>query len=240
MLLKTFVQLFLATCSIDGFQITSRSQITMTSPKLDHHHANRMLKTFASFGGVLLISGSLFSLPLPSNAQIPSMDEYNTGSGTVLPGRKRAVGPVVVAAIVPDTFSVQRVKESLSLIEKCLSSDPAKWDEISRTIKTTPKYSSKNLGFSSSTELASNYQIDATQAKGVEAAREDFAFNYGLLKDLALANREYFFNKADLEQTQLLKDSADLSSSTAVKEGKEIFKDISTSFANLESVLTPQ
>jgi hypothetical protein len=240
MLLKSIVSLFFATSLIDGFKISPRSKITMMNTKLDHDHPNKILKSFAGFGGMLLISGSLFSVPLPSHAQIPSMDEYNTGSGTVLPGRKRVTGPVVVAATVPDTFSVKRVKESLSLIDKCLSNDPAKWDEIARTIKTTPKFSTKNLGFSSSAELASNYQIDATQAKGVEAAREDFAFNYGLLNDLALANREYFFNKADLEQTQLLKDSADLSSSTAVKEGKEIFKDVLTSFANLESVLTPQ
>lgn len=240
MLLKTIVSLFFATILINGFKIATRSKIRMMNTKLDHHHPNKILKSLAGFGGMLLISGSLVTAPLPSYAQIPSMDEYNTGSGTVLPGRKRVTGPVVVAATVPDAFSVKRVKESLTLIDKCLSNDPAKWDEIARTIKTTPKFSSKNLGFSSSAELASNYQIDATQAKGVEAAREDFAFNYGLLNDLALANREYFFNKADLEQTQLLKDSADLSSSTAVKEGKEIFKDIVASFANLESVLTPQ
>lgn len=169
------------------------------------------------------------------------MDEYNTASGTVLPGRKKIIGKpdLAVVSTVPDVFNPMQVRITLLQIDQYISEEPAKWDEITRDIKLIPKYGSKNLGFASLADLANNFKISSTQAKTVESAREDFAFNVGLLKDLALANRVYFFNKADLEQQELIKEAAEPPSKAAIKEAQDIIKDIKTSFYSLEETLTP-
>lgn len=226
---------------VAGLRNTHRIFQSVGNKVNDLPDSNNMLKQFKHAGACFLTGCIMVTMPLQSNAQIPSMDEYNTGSGTVLPGRARVVGKPVatVAADISDTFSVSIAEETLTKIDSYISSEPAKWDEIIRAIKLTPKYNVKNLGFKSSSDLASNFKIKDAQALLVESAREDFAFNLGQLNDLALANREYFFNKADLEQTQMLKDAADLSSSTAVKEGREILTEVHSSFKSLVETLTP-
>ena len=226
---------------VDGLQNYQRIFETARNKINDLHKSNRVLKHFKQAGACILTGCILVTMPLQSNAQIPSMDEYNTGSGTVLPGRARVVGKPVtaVAPEISDSFSVSKAEETLTKIDSYLATEPAKWDEIIRAIKMTPKYNVKNLGFKSASDLANNFKIKDTQVSMAEAAREDFAFNLGQLNDLALANREYFFNKADLEQTQMLKDAADRSSSTSIKEGKEILREVHSTFNSLVETLTP-
>jgi hypothetical protein len=225
---------------VRAFHGTTRALLPIRILKTELHQSSFDVRTLKQFAAAFLLGSTILTNSKPSNAQIPSMDEYNTGSGTVLPGRARVVGkpPITAAKSVPETFSVEQMKGVLTLIDAQIASEPPKWDEMIRDIKSVSKVKSKYLGFTSPSDLANNFKISSSQANLAESAREDVAFNVGLLNDLALANKEYFFNKADLEQTQLIKDSADVSSASAVKEAKDIIKDIKTSFASLEENLT--
>ena len=237
----SILSLLLATRLISCFQLNFRSSSDIPFGDTEKRQSYKKVNKALNFGASLIIGCSFLSFPTPSYSQIPSMDEYNTASGTVLPGRKKVVGKPESAVVkaAPEVFNPMQVRITLAQIDQYISDDPAKWDEITRDIKLIPKYNSKNLGFASSTDLANNFKISSSQAKDVESAREDFAFNVGLLKDLALANRVYFFNKADLEQQELIKEAAEPPSKAAVKEAQDIIKDIKTSFATLEESLAP-
>lgn len=226
--------------AVKAFHGTTRALLPIRNLKTELHQSSFDVRRIKQFAAAFLVGSAIVTNPKASNAQIPSMDEYNTGSGTVLPGRARVVGkpPVTAVKAVPDMFSIEQMKGFLTLIDGHIASEPPKWDEMIRDIKSISKVKSKYLGFTSSSDLANNFKISSSQATSAESVREDVAFNVGQLNDLALANKEYFFNKADLEQTQLIKDSADVSSASAVKEAKDIIKDIKTSFASLEENLT--
>lgn len=241
MISHSILSLLLALSVINSLQFTSVTRRAVLRSNTERYQLNSEIKKLTKFGISILVSGSFLSSPVISNAQIPSMDEYNTGSGTVLPGRKKLVGAAIPAAVIaaPEVFTVSQVKNNLMEIDKYISEEPAKWDEITREIKMIPKYNAKNLGFSSAADFGSNFKISTAQAKIAESAREDFAFNVGLLKDLALANRAYFFNKADLEQQEFIKEAAEPPSKAAVKEAKGIIEDINNTFASLSEALTP-
>lgn len=242
MTIWSLVALVCALRSVISFHGTFRALLPTRILKTELNHSNFDVRRLKQFTAAFLIGSTVLSNSKASIAQIPSMDEYNTGSGTVLPGRARVVGKPTLSVVnkaVPEIFSVERVDGSLASIDGYIASEPPKWDDIIREIKSISKVKSKYLGFTSSSDLANSFKISSSQATSAESVREDVAFNVGLLNDLALANKEYFFNKADLEQTQLLKESTDLSSSSAVKEAKEIIKDIKTTFTNLKENLTP-
>lgn len=228
--------------SVEAFHRANRALLPIRTINIELHQSSADVGRLKQFAAAFLVGSTILTNSKPSNAQIPSMDEYNTGSGTVLPGRARVVGkpPTTAVKAIPDTFSIDQMKGFLTLIDAHIASEPPKWDEMIRDIKSVSKVKSKYLGFASPSDLANNFKISSSRATSAESVREDAAFNVGQLNDLALANKEYFFNKADLEQTQLIKDSAEVSSASAVQEAKDIIKDIKASFAILEENLTSQ
>ena len=150
MISHSILSLLLALSVINSLRFTSVTRRAVLRSNTERYQLNSKIKKLTKFGISILVSGSFLSSPVISNAQIPSMDEYNTGSGTVLPGRKKVVGNAIAAVTVaaPEVFTLSQVKKSLIEIDKYISEEPAKWDEITREIKMIPKYNSKNLGFS--------------------------------------------------------------------------------------------
>lgn len=240
----SLISILVSTPLINAFLAPNFVMLKRREIHLNLQQGKHIEKTVADFAILLLISGALMSFPMVSNAQIPDMDEYNTGSGTVLPGRAKNGKPLVAKVVLkPEIFTVDLMKSSLLQMDGFLTQEPAKWDEITQVIKKIPKLTSKNLGFSSSSDLASNFKIPVAQAEVVESAREELAFNVGQLKDLALANRVYAFNKADLAQQELIKDadsSSAVSPAVAKKEGIEIMKEIRLSLTSVEEALISQ
>lgn len=151
--------------SLDGLYIKHTSFKTKRNFQIYSMQKNKKI-TNNIIAITSICSSVLLQLPLLSYAQIPSMDEYNTGSGTVLPGRQRIVDKISInAAITSDTFSIKKLKDSIILIEKLISDSPPNWNEITNAVKLIPKLDVKCFGFSSYNTMSQEFKVTIDQAK---------------------------------------------------------------------------
>jgi len=178
---------------------TSSLMTTLEAYKMSR---NTILNKFTAF----VISG-LLSSPSPTLAQIPSMDDFYTTSGTVIKPKDVVLPPIEEISL----NNLADFKTILSKLENLLSNE--KWDDVISIDNKIKKI------------LAGN--SDAIVPKAV---KEDVLFDIGSLDDLSIQNRITYFSKEDLKQISgLIRESSDgavAKNDEAIKEALQIIRDI--------------
>lgn len=138
----------------------------------------------------VLISAAVTSI-LPHNAfaQIPNMDQYNTGSGTKI----RDTTPSIASAPSPiDISNASNLKTALNRIKDSISKQS--WDEALLDINAISKSMKSN-----------NYMINGIGKDTIDELKVSLI----ALSDVCVQNRVIYFNKEDLELVQIIKKSDD-------------------------------
>ncbi|KAJ1424848.1 hypothetical protein B484DRAFT_398152 [Ochromonadaceae sp. CCMP2298] len=147
-------------------------------------------------------------LAQPAYAQIPSMDDYSSGSGTVV----RPKGPKATStasSTSTDVLSMSRqLPATLNRLQTLAKGE--QWDEVINTCKALKPLKLKYLGYSNAPALAQAFDVTASEAGELEILRGEIYSTLVQLSDLSISNRVYFFNKDDLLQAQrLIEESQD-------------------------------
>lgn len=155
-----------------------------------------------------VFSAALLSSPAPSMAQIPSMDEFYTTSGTVIKPKDTVVQPSEEISL---SSSVD-FKKILTKLEDLSAKEL--WDDIISIDNKIKKI------------LSSSSEIVPREVK------DDVLFGIGSLNDLSIQNRITYFSKEDLSQISGLireqdnSDGAVTKNDEAVKEALQIIRDM--------------
>jgi len=159
---------------------------------------------------ISLISSLSFNIN-PGLCQIPTFDEYNTGSGTLIKPKissKSAQRDSTKIISSNNKFNKILLKNTLYNIKKLISN--GLWDDILLEIKNINFINKKNYGL----EMKNlNEQI--------ESSREELRYVIGQISDLCLASRVIYFNIEDLKGVQLLSNDKTYINQDAIKEGIE-------------------
>jgi hypothetical protein len=208
------------------------STTTLKSNSADYSFKLPKIAAGAIVASSILLSGGARN----AHAQIPTMDEYNTGSGTVI--RKQ---PVVAKAITMKSpeqkvFSIVDTKGRLKIIESFI--DAKAWDDVLSEVNQMKLVSKKNFAYTSSSEAAKSLGVSQSSMASLDDVREELSFQLGQLRDLALANRVIFFNKIDLDAVEAMKseevveDAAD-----PVKEASAILSEAKDTLAKMGEII---
>lgn len=156
-----------------------------------------------------VFSAALLSSPAPSMAQIPSMDDFYTTSGTVIKPKDTVVQPSEDISL---SSSVD-FKKILTKLEDLSAKEL--WDDIISIDNKIKKILSSNS--------------DTIVPREV---KDDVLFGIGSLNDLSIQNRITYFSKEDLSQISGLireqdnSDGAVTKNDEAVKEALQIIRDM--------------
>ncbi|EKX31527.1 hypothetical protein GUITHDRAFT_122286 [Guillardia theta CCMP2712] len=162
---------------------------------------------------LLALGISLAFLPGKLQAAIPSQEEYNVGSGTVVRAKQsnREVRKEFKAPPASKEEAVETLKDAERLVDSL--SEYAKnmaWDDIRAEMLTAPlanqKFSKPDrpailflsfFGFKSEKELMTVMKIDKKAATRIEKLRKDASLTLMELAEFAFTNRVVFFNEED-------------------------------------------
>ena len=191
----------------------------------DVHELSKFIAPIV-LGTILSTSFSSASL-----AQIPSIDDYNSGSGSVITGVKQQITAEPSAAVklaVKEKFTFSHFSADLDLIEKLIGQKS--WDDTFQLTTFLKKIVNlDHFGYTSTKTLAESSDLSTEQVEKIESQKDEISFNIGQINDLALSRRVIFFNKADLEQVGLIiaeEGSEEKKQSSDEKEAVGILNDI--------------
>lgn len=161
---------------------------------------------------IILLISLISSISININpvlSQIPTFDEYNTGSGTLIKPKisSKSAQKDSSTIITSKDFNKSILKNTLYKIKKLMSD--GLWDDILLELKNISFVNKKNYGL----ETKLNEQI--------ENSREELKYIVGQISDLCLASRVIYFNIEDLKGVQLLSNEKKNINQEAVKEGIE-------------------
>lgn len=136
-------------------------------------------------------------------SQIPSMDDYNSGSGTIISKQIPQSNIQLPSKTSSDTIiSINNLEELQPILNK-ISNDINNqyWDDILQTTKNLKLLRKPNFGFRNiqglREEFYSNRQIDDDSLRQAESLREEIAFSIQELEDFARSHRVIYFNQED-------------------------------------------
>uniref|UniRef100_A0A7S0E077 Uncharacterized protein n=1 Tax=Hanusia phi TaxID=3032 RepID=A0A7S0E077_9CRYP len=162
---------------------------------------------------VLALAISLTFLPRNVQAAIPTQEEYNVGSGTVIRPKqsKREARKEFKASPSSTAEAVETLKDAERLVQSF--DEYAKnmaWDDIRAELLTAPlanqKFSKPDrpailfstfFGFKSEKELMKTLNIDKQAANRIEKLRKEASLTLMELAEFAFTNRVVFFNEED-------------------------------------------
>jgi hypothetical protein len=164
-------------------------------------HASFGQRCLSSSTAALVVVNSLFITPLSVHAQIPTMDEYNTGSGT----RVKAVGvsaastTVYTPLINPDLDEGEvTMPLMIKAVEKAKSLAAGNyWDNVILELKSFTSADKDKNSNNKKSEVAVKQLLMKEPAK-----YEELKFIIGQVVDTARASRVVFFNQEDKKQVQ--------------------------------------
>ena len=196
----------------------------------------------ATAAALLLTFSSAF--PPASFAQIPSFDDYNTGSGAKVVD-KSSVGasnlPSSTSAVAA-AFSPTELKRDMAEVDRYVQK--GQWDEVLKTVAPVTKVlGAKAFGYGSAAALGQALGVAPAAAQGAVELSGDLQFALGQLSDFALSKRVLFFNKEDLAQINLIKsgersDDASLTPNAEdVNEARGYLKDALEVAEKIEAIL---
>lgn len=183
------------------------------SPRSGGHPA--ALKINAWIGKVSAFGAIVATLMGPSLAQamVPTMDDYNSGTGTVVrvvaskKDKLTAAAEVSFPGYTQGTLAnfVDYMENAMKTLTKLV--EQKKWADVLLVCKTLDKnLPVKYLGLSGLSDFADTLQLSTKQAREVDGIREELSFVIGQLRDSALSLRvtSFVFNRDDLAQVKLL------------------------------------
>lgn len=156
-----------------------------------------------------IISVSLLSLQQPVVAQIPTFDEYNTGSGTLIkPKISSSSAQRNSLKQIEQGFNKETLKNTLINIKNDITG--GLWDDVLLQIK--------QIAFINK----SNYGLDKVLNESINNDREELKYLISEISDIALASRIIYFNIEDLKGVELLtNDDSKEQQKEAIKEASE-------------------
>lgn len=147
-----------------------------------------------------------------ANAQIPSMDDFYTSSGTKIVDKSAPMIRPAQSNVEFQSFS--QLDPILTSLESMVMNE--QWDDIVREIKSN----SVLKQMKADTPLSFIPSQSPPTMQKISELREDFNFNLRQVSDAALSNRVVYFNKADLNQVyEMLNEGG--SSASGTKKGVE-------------------
>lgn len=155
------------------------------------------------FGFSLRLNKALF-LPVVATslsgsiaiAQIPSYDEYNVGSGSVVKVSTTPAETKLKPFKIEDLRSGSLDREVRRSLEELVRMRG--WDAVIAKVKLLNLVNDEYFG--NKRYLIETFNLDNSDLEKVEGARASLSFNLRQLSDFALANRVLFFNKEDMKQ----------------------------------------
>lgn len=149
----------------------------------------------------ILIGSILGGFVSTTNAQIPTMDAYEFGSGSKIITDKNKNIPTKGALTLRELSSGKLnefILESMPYVNGC------KWDNVRDNIARYKIIRTPLFGSSSLQQLSNYLGTSPTLTKQIEESREELSFMLGQLDDYSLSNRVVFFNSEDLKQINVI------------------------------------
>ena len=185
---------------------TRRSKTSSLSSSL----SSPLISQKLTYRYISIISISLLVATQPVLAQIPTFDEYNTGSGTYIKPKISSSSTQRDSTITSSlrSFDKDVLKNKLLKIKALVSK--GLWDDILVEVKSISFVSKKNYG------------LDKTLDESIENDREELKFLIGEVSDIALASRVIYFNIEDLKGVELLEnEESKMKQEEAIQEASE-------------------
>eukprot|EP01041_Mallomonas_annulata_P012264 gene12264-25775_t len=182
-----------------------RYQFNCVTPKLSLDMISFEKNMKYSFKCLSCISIA-FSLCLPAYAQIPTMDAYTFGTGSVR--QLKGSSTKKMGALNIENINSRDLVQEISNIKEYVTQ--YNWDDVRSIIKDYKIIRTKLFGAKTLNELQELFHISKDQANALEDSRENLSFVLGQLDDIAISNRVVFFNSEDLKQIALIGENEDL------------------------------
>lgn len=149
-------------------------------------------------------------LPSVVVAQVPTMDDYNLGSGSVVQPVKGASSNIVRPQETFPAFQSTTIRDVPSYLTKAVSRlekyvSEGRWEEVVSLCRTLDSSALRAKGFGIDTAGDLGYLLSASDGKRLENLREELRFAAEQLRDEAVSRRVFFFNRDDLAAVQRLR-----------------------------------
>lgn len=147
------------------------------------------------------------TMPNTVNAQMPTMDDYNLGSGAIVKQVKTKSSNIIAKVSMVDVFAADDLADLIPyLIQSFTALDKlvqlGNWEEVVISCKNLDSATEKPY-FGLNPE-ANTFLLDRTETRKLEDLREELHFVVDQLRDTAVSRRIYFFNRDDLAAVQTL------------------------------------
>lgn len=211
----------------------------------------RFCSTCQKLAAALAVGAAL--APNPSLAQMPSFDDYNAGSGSVVRSDK-ASGNVEMAKTIMNSVSTTKkaatlplyIKETLPQYLETVKelARQGLWKDIIAVDKAPFRIAAdsgdgdnskssrliilkkKYFGGPNTDYLVDALKISSKTAVELESIREDVAFTMGQVDDVAVSNAVSFFNKDDLTQVKRIINNAEEEEDSSLEDKTRQVNDI--------------
>jgi hypothetical protein len=187
------------------------------------------------------IAGSLTAFQICHsgvNAQIPMMEDYGVGSGTVVRkdnGAKEATndGGKLTVSGMSGNFLQKKLKTIESLTKE------KNWDAVLAETKKLKEVNVPYFGYKTRGDFMSANAVSPDVAEKVEAAREGLSFDLRQVADIALDSRVVFFNSEDLKGIAQLQDETGsvIDDSDAIKESLTLLSTLAREVSDIDALL---
>ena len=151
---------------------------------------------------------------LSAEAQVPTFDEYNLGSGSVIrPSKTNTNNAISADSIDYISMSSEDFIRNLQNLAAELKKDVTdkRWDKINVLYKQLKILKSPIFGMGGPQSLAKTFGINARDADTINSLREELLVYVNEVSETAVKEVVYFFNSEDLKQIELLKVESGLS-----------------------------
>jgi len=181
-----------------------------------------------------MIIAALFSITLPCEAKIPSIDDYNFGNGAVIRTQKNALEDGK-AYVVQDNDKLQlsRFKSEIANVRTLSKSEL--WDDILIKIKQFESLRKPSFGYGNANSLKEVIGSEVDVRK-LENMREDLSYLLGELEDFCISHRVIYFNKEDKKQVELIKEESGSSDDISIEETADLIQKIDVTLQDMLSL----
>lgn len=142
------------------------------------------------------------------SAQIPSMDDYLTGSGTKIQKTINTNNNDELLNTLRNTNSLITKINLLPDISKQMKEyiENEKYDSIIQLLKYLKEFKLSYYGYDNEQKLSNILEISDKSCEEIESLRSELYYIFGQIQEISMKNNIYYFNKDDLVLTQVLID----------------------------------
>jgi hypothetical protein len=150
-----------------------------------------------------------FAIMDPVLAGVPTMDDYNLGSGSIVKTVKNKASNIKAEITIFPEYEATDISTLVPYYQSSLKTlqtyiTQHQWEDVLQVCKIIDTSSLQKPIFGLNPN-ANTYLLDKKQTKTLENFKEELRFLLEQIRDIAISKRVYFFNRADLEQIELIK-----------------------------------